>query len=196
MNREPDASFTVRPATLQDLDGAVDMFIEVASEGRWIGTELPVDRDERLRKWAASLDDPKNAMFVAVESIPRPPAHPETSVAPDGRVIGHAGLKWAGASDLGMAVARDRRGRGVGRALLEACIRWAEEHRVHKIELKVWPHNEAAIALYESFGFEREGYLKKHYRRRNGELWDCLLMGLQLPRSTTRPPKNERWGLS
>ena len=30
-----------------------------------------------------------------------------------------------------------------------------------KLELHVFPHNEAAIALYESFGFEREGYRKR-----------------------------------
>lgn len=167
VNKGSEATFTVRPATPDDLEAAVDMFIEVAGEGRWIGTELPVDRDKRIRKWRESMEDPKNAFFIAVERD---------------RVVGNALLKWVGASDLGMAVAVDRRGQGVGRALLEACIQWAERNGIHKIELKVWPHNEPAIALYEKFGFEREGYMKRHYRRRNGELWDCVLMGLQLPR--------------
>jgi RimJ/RimL family protein N-acetyltransferase len=161
-----DANFTVRSATPEDLEAAMDMFIEVASEGRWIGTELPVDRDDRLRRWLASMEDPKNVFFVAVEGD---------------RVIGNASLQWRGASDLGMAVAADRRGQGVGSALLEACIEWAKDQGIHKMELKVWPHNEAAIALYEKYGFEREGYMKRHYRRRNGEIWDCVLMGLQLP---------------
>ena len=174
MNKGSEPTFTVRPATPEDLEAAVDMFLEVAAEGRWIGTELPVDRDERLRKWRENLDDPKNAFFVAVEG---------------GRIIGNASLKWVGASDLGMAVAADARGRGVGAALLEACIRWAENKGIHKMELKVWPHNEAAIALYEKFGFEREGYMKRHYRRRNGEIWDCVLMGLQLPRSSASAPR-------
>jgi RimJ/RimL family protein N-acetyltransferase len=46
--------------------------------------------------------------------------------------------------------------------------------------LQVWPHNAAAIALYERFGFERECYLRRHYRRRSGELWDAIVMGLRL----------------
>ena len=48
-----------------------------------------------------------------------------------------------------------------------------------KLELHVFPHNEAAIALYESFGFEREGYRKRHYRRRDGYV-DAILMALVL----------------
>ena len=44
----------------------------------------------------------------------------------------------------------------------------------------MWPHNHAAIGLYEKFGFAREGLLRRHYRRRNGELWDAIVMGRRL----------------
>jgi RimJ/RimL family protein N-acetyltransferase len=44
----------------------------------------------------------------------------------------------------------------------------------------VWPHNDRAIALYEKLGFVEEGRLRRHYRRRNGELWDAVVMGLVL----------------
>jgi L-phenylalanine/L-methionine N-acetyltransferase len=46
---------------------------------------------------------------------------------------------------------------------------------VRKLELHVFPHNEAAIALYEAFGFRREGYRKAHYRRGRGYV-DAILM--------------------
>jgi RimJ/RimL family protein N-acetyltransferase len=68
----------------------------------------------------------------------------------------------------------------VGSALLSAAIAWAREAGAHKVALQVWPHNEAAIALYRKFGFEQEGRLRRHYRRRNGELWDAVVMGLCL----------------
>jgi RimJ/RimL family protein N-acetyltransferase len=48
---------------------------------------------------------------------------------------------------------------------------------VRKLELHVFPHNEPAIALYESLGFEREGYRKAHYRRDDG-FQDAILMAL------------------
>ena len=39
-----------------------------------------------------------------------------------------------------------------------------------------------AIKLYESFGFEREGYRKGHYLRDGGEA-DAILMALRLDRT-------------
>lgn len=41
----------------------------------------------------------------------------------------------------------------------------------------MWPHNQPAIRLYEKLGFAREGYLVKQWRRRNGDLWDVVVMG-------------------
>ena len=79
-----------------------------------------------------------------------------------------------------MSVAADYRGRGVGTALLASVAEWAETNAAHKLTLQVWPHNQAARALYERFGFVEEGRLHRHYRRNSGELWDAIVMGLVL----------------
>ena len=168
-NPTSEQTWIVRRATPEDLEAAFDVFAAVAEERIHIGTEPPIDRASRLEKWATTLTNEHEAMFVAVA---------------DGRVVGNASVKWVGASDLGMAILPEWRGRGVGSGLLEAAISWAEADGSHKMELRVWPHNKAALALYEKFGFEQEGYVKRHYKRRNGELWDCIIMGLQLPRPT------------
>jgi RimJ/RimL family protein N-acetyltransferase len=78
-------------------------------------------------------------------------------------------------ADLGLMVAAAYRRRGIGRALLDQAVDWARAAGVRKLELHVFPHNEAAIALYESFGFTREGYRKEHYRRGRGYV-DAILM--------------------
>jgi RimJ/RimL family protein N-acetyltransferase len=83
-------------------------------------------------------------------------------------------------ADLGLMVAGGYRRQGVGSALLHEAVRWAEESGVRKLELHVFPHNEAAIALYENFGFEREGYRKQHYRRSSGEYVDAILMAYEV----------------
>ena len=44
----------------------------------------------------------------------------------------------------------------------------------------MWPHNHAARRLYRRHGFVEEGRLRRHYSRRNGELWDAVVMGLVL----------------
>jgi ribosomal protein S18 acetylase RimI-like enzyme len=74
-----------------------------------------------------------------------------------------------------MVAIRARR-QGVGKALLEAAVDWARTAGIRKLELHVFPWNEAGIALYEAFGFEREGYRKEQYRRGDGGYVDAILM--------------------
>jgi putative acetyltransferase len=82
-------------------------------------------------------------------------------------------------ADVGLMVARGARRQGVGTALLRAAVDWARGAGVRKLELHVFPWNDAAIALYETFGFEREGFRKGHYRR-GGEFVDAILMAYVL----------------
>jgi RimJ/RimL family protein N-acetyltransferase len=161
------AAVTVREATLADVDTLVAMLVAVAGEGRWIGTEAPVDVERRRRRMVDEVEGDDVVVLVAEVG---------------GEPVGQLGLHLAryGVADLGMLVAAGWRGRGVGRALLAEAIDRARKAGAHKLALQVWPHNAAAIALYERFGFQQEGYLRRHYRRRSGELWDAVVMGLPL----------------
>ena len=58
---------------------------------------------------------------------------------------------------------------------------------MRKLELHVFPWNEPAILLYESYGFEREGIRRGHYER-DGEVVDALLMAYHLPSAEESPP--------
>jgi putative acetyltransferase len=85
-------------------------------------------------------------------------------------------------ADLGLMVAAHARRQGIGWALLEQAAAWAREAGVSKLELHVFPHNEPALRLYEQFGFVREGYRKKHYRR-GRDYVDAILMAYEVPRT-------------
>ena len=115
--------------------------------------------------------------------------HPDGAliVADDaGTVVGRLSLvrdphpSSAHVADLGLMVAASHRRRGIGRALLAAAEEWARGSGVSKLELHVFPHNQAAIALYEGFGYEREGYRRRHYRRPDGSYVDAVLMAKRL----------------
>ena len=106
--------------------------------------------------------------------------------AEDGRVVGRLSIARdqhpasRHVADVGLMVDAAHRRRGIGRALLEAGVGWAREAGITKLELHVFPWNEAALALYEEFGFVREGLRRNHYRR-GDELVDAILMAYEVP---------------
>ncbi len=163
---------TVRPALVGDAEAAVDLRVRVVDEGIWMGAEPPVDRVAAAAGFLDYVDSDDKGAFVAVA---------DDVVAGD-TVVGAVFVSFAlpGVTTLGMNVDAAWRGRGIGRALVDEVIAWSRAREAHKIELEVWPHNLAAIGLYESTGFEREGLRRRQYRRRNGELWDAVVMGLVL----------------
>jgi RimJ/RimL family protein N-acetyltransferase len=99
----------------------------------------------------------------------------------DGRIVGRLSIARdqhpasRHVADLGLMVAMSHRRQGIGTRLLETALEWARESEVRKLELHVFPHNEAAIKLYEKFGFVQEGYRRSHYRRGH-EYIDAILM--------------------
>lgn len=157
----PTAPFEIRSARDDDRYPLAVLHAAVAEERDGIATEPPVDVDLWAERWHLE----GTLVAVAGEEL-----------------VGslHVEASRFGYGELGMAVARGWRGRGVGSALLEAAIAWAREQGLHKLSLSVFPHNAAAIALYRKYGFVEEGLRVKHFRRASGELWDALEMGLLL----------------
>ncbi len=160
-------STTVRAATEDDLAAIVDLIAAEAADGRWIATDLPVDHTQLRRRMLQLLQRSDARSFVAIGAE---------------RIVGELSIstRRSGLLEFGMIVAADRRAGGVGSALLAAGIAWGREIGAHKIMLEVFPHNVAARALYGKFGFAEEGYFRRHVRRKNGELWDCIPMSLSL----------------
>ena len=162
----------IRPAEPSDAAALCRLAEEIGKEpGDWLlTTEMwrPVAEERRYLRAARRHADA--AVFVVEDdgelvarlSVARDPHPASRHVA-----------------DLGLMVAASHRRRGIGRALLTQAADWARGAGVRKLELHVFPWNEPAIALYESFGFEREGYRKGHYQR-SGEEVDAVLMAYRV----------------
>ncbi|GKU27031.1 GNAT family N-acetyltransferase [Clostridium folliculivorans] len=79
---------------------------------------------------------------------------------------------------LGIVVAKDFCGLGLGSKIIEHLIKWAKENKVtKKISLVTREDNSNAIKLYEKFGFEVEGILKAD-NYINGVYYNTLMMSL------------------
>jgi RimJ/RimL family protein N-acetyltransferase len=156
-----EALFQIRPASDDDRLPLALLFAAVAQERDGIATEPPVDVEARAASWTI------DGTLVAVAGA---------------ELIGSLVVEPSrhGFGEIGMAVAREWRGRGVGSALLADAIEWARDRGLHKLSLGVFAHNAAAIQLYHKFGFVEEGRRIKQYRRTSGELWDAIEMGLLL----------------
>jgi RimJ/RimL family protein N-acetyltransferase len=158
----------IRRANPHDAHALVDLAESVGREdGRWILGTGPWRAPADVRRYLRTIERHRDAaVFVAEDgntivgrlSLSRDPHPASRHVA-----------------DLGLMVAASHRRQGVGTLLLEQAVVWARESGVRKLELHVFPWNEPALGLYESFGFEREGYRKRHYER-GGELVDAILM--------------------
>ncbi len=164
--------YAIRPAQPGDAAALVDLATAVSREPEgWLitldGWRSPGEERRYLKAVARSLDA---AVLVAE--------------APEG-IVGRLSVARdrhpasRHVADVGLMVAQSHRRLGIGTALLRASVEWARERAIAKLELHVFPHNEAAIRLYERFGFEREGYRRAHYRRSDGFV-DVILMAYRV----------------
>jgi RimJ/RimL family protein N-acetyltransferase len=153
----------IRRATVLDVDGVVDLIAEVAAEGKWLATEIPFDRGARVDRMRSGIETGRMTLFIAEDA--------------DGRIVGELSLWLSGPrAELGLAIAREARSRGLGRAMVRTALDWADSSGITQIELTVLPDNAIALALYASAGFIQTEYRPRALPRRNGEVLDLIAM--------------------
>jgi len=66
-----------------------------------------------------------------------------------------------------LAVHPDFRSQGVGKKILQEILNRACQRKIKRVTLEVRESNQAALKLYQGFGFEEIGRRKKYYRKPN-----------------------------
>jgi putative acetyltransferase len=133
----------------------------------WGTLQLPYSSAERQRR---RLTDPPEGTYTILACV-------------DDEVIGHLSLHTFPRSprrkhvgSIGMGVQDEWQGRGVGTALMEAVIQFADNWlQILRLELSVYTDNKPGIRLYRKFGFETEGTMRG-YAYRGGRYVDVYLM--------------------
>jgi L-phenylalanine/L-methionine N-acetyltransferase len=164
MNHEP---ITLRRATPADAADFARLMADPEVFGSLMQLPWPSEAMWRERLSAGAKEEGADLHLVAEA---------------EGRVVGSLGLhpvnrvRRRHVAMLGISVALDHQGRGVGNALLGAACgfadRWAQ---LLRIELTVFTDNARALALYQRHGFRIEG-THVAYALRDGRFADVHAM--------------------
>jgi len=125
--------------------------------------------EDQEREWIKKhLDSPTSVVLVAEV---------------EGRIVGLLDCecghrrRLAHRAKLGLTVKKEHRGRGVGSALMQALVDWAEGHAtITKLGLAVLATNTAAIGLYRKYGFVEEGRRPREVKIGPDQYVDDILM--------------------
>ena len=87
--------------------------------------------------------------------------------------------RFAHRREIAISVRKDYWGKGIGTGLMNLLLDFAKKSGAEVLELEVRSDNEAAIALYKKFGFEKAGQNEKFFKI-NGEFFSADYMNLYL----------------
>lgn len=175
--RTKNTAFRIRAVEPGDAAGLTALLGDEAVYPNLLQTPYtPVSvRQERLAK-----HDMVNLSIVAV--VPDAQSGGERLIASAGLYQATPLLRRSHVRGLGISIVPDWQGKGVGDALMREMLNWADNWaNVLRIELEVFPDNHRAIALYEKFGFEKEGQ-KRCDSFRNGEFANSIFMARLHPK--------------
>ncbi|MVT14244.1 MAG: GNAT family N-acetyltransferase [Euryarchaeota archaeon] len=164
LNIQDGKIIEIRRAKPDDAQGIIDCFNDVMSEGIYLLGERYLGDIDFLEM---RINDEMNELFlVAIYNK---------------KVVGVLTLtresfkKNNHVAFLGIAIIKDFRHRGIGKAMMETSFEWAKQMGIEKICLEVFSTNTNAIELYKKMGFEIEGIRKKQFKI-EGEYVDDVLM--------------------
>jgi phosphinothricin acetyltransferase len=152
----------IRPATRADAERIAAIYNE--------GIE------ERMATFETQLRSAGDVMGWLVDGFPVLVAER------DGAVVGFARVSdysvrpvYEGVGEHGVYVAREARGTGLGRALLEALADEAVRRDYYKLTSRIFAENTASRATHRAAGFREVGIQRRHGRL-DGEWKDCVLV--------------------
>jgi len=101
----------------------------------------------------------------------------------DNEIIGDLGVtrignntKYCHRAYMGISIQKQYWNMGLGSVMVEYAVKQAKENGFEQLELGVFEDNEAAIRLYEKFGFQKYGIQPRAFKLKDGTYRDELIM--------------------
>lgn len=165
----------VRMPEIGDEEGLINLMQAVDSETKFLARE-PGEFNftlEQEREFIKNSINDENGFFLIAEV--------------DGRIIGNCSVgivinskRFLHRAAMGITVRKDYWNKGIGKKLMQECIKWCEEKGVEQLELEVVTQNNRAISMYQSLGFEIYGTKKHALKYADGSYADEYFMCLFL----------------
>lgn len=105
----------------------------------------------------------------------------------NGEIIGNASISPVGycqkmkhRASFAIAIKEKYWHKGLGTLLMEETLKMAKKMGYEQVELGVYNNNPRAKAMYERFGFEEWGVMKKAFKLKDGSYRDEIMMGKEI----------------
>ena len=154
-----------------DLPAIVRIYNTAVSTRNSTADTKPVSVESR-REWFRE-HDPKSRPIWVMEANGDVIGWLSLSDFCDGRPAYHA------TAEIGVYVAKEHRGKGVGHRLVGEAILRAPELGLKTLTAGAFAHNEASVKMFESFGFERWAHFPRVAELDDIER-DLIVLGLRL----------------
>lgn len=168
-----DVAVTIRPTQPTDAPQLLQVMKKIGSETDFLIMDehgLSLTEEQLAMQLGAFLESQNNLSLVALagEKI----IGMASVLAEDNPRVAHIG-------EVGISILKEYWGMGLGAAMMEEIIWWAENSGViRRLELTVQVRNERALHLYQKFGFIKEGKMQRSFLTRQNEFIDAYLMAL------------------
>ena len=164
-------SWELRCPSAGDAAELSDLRAQIDSETEWLDREpgeaflTPADFEDLIRRDAGA----ERNLFLVAKAVGR--------LVGFSRLEGNTLRRFRHKAEFGICILEAYWGRGIGGAMLQAMLQWADVSGIAKTELRVVQANEKAIRLYENHGFVQEGLLVNDRIYADGRCYNTVLMG-------------------
>jgi L-amino acid N-acyltransferase YncA len=167
------APVSIRPFVRADA-AAVSAFAAALPEHDLLFLSRDIKHSRVIQAWFEAVDAGELESLVALSG--------STVVATT--AIVRDSLGWSPhVAEIRLLVSPAMRGKGLGRALLEASVRLATEGGASKLVARMTADQRGAITLFEETGFRGEAMLRDHVKDRSGALHDLAILSLDTARA-------------
>ncbi|MEP6785909.1 MAG: GNAT family N-acetyltransferase [Sphingomonadales bacterium] len=171
---------SIRPFARADATSVVE-FAQGLPEHDLLFLSRDITHARVIETWADALSSGEMESLVATAMIDGA----DTVVATTAIVRDLLGWS-AHVAEIRLLVSPLLRGKGLGRALLDASMALARESGATKLMARMTPDQRGAITLFEEAGFRGEAMLRDHLRGRDGRFHDLAILSCNVERADAK----------